>query len=177
MRCERRLERVTRGRADELATLAREEIRELARVLALDRGTGEDDGTRVDVVARETGRRVPAGDVCLERGRVDRVSGRVRRQHDGGAMQHLTFDDDVAARERIGEPLQPQAREHRMARGRADVDANRPKHYVVGLTFFQLPRERRGIDGLVVVAVGGSQAGWRTASIRDGMARFRSSYS
>jgi len=92
-------------------------------------------------------------------------------------MQHLTFDDDVAARERIGEPLQPQAREHRMARGRADVDADRPQHDIVGLTFFQLPRERRGIDGLVVVAVGVSQAGWKTASIRDGMPRFRSSSS
>jgi len=45
------------------------------------------------------------------------------------------------------------------------------------LTFFQLPRERRGIDGLVVVAVGVSQAGWKTASIRDGMPRFRSSSS
>jgi len=75
MRCERRLERVTRGRADELAALAREEIGELACVLALEGGTGEDDGTRVDVFARESGRRVPAGDVCLERGRVDRVSG------------------------------------------------------------------------------------------------------
>ena len=75
VRREGRLEGMTRGRADELAALAREEIGELACVLALEGGTGEDDGTRVDVFARETGRRVPAGDVCLERGRVDRVSG------------------------------------------------------------------------------------------------------
>ena len=55
MRCERRLERVTRGRADELAALAREEIGELACVLALERGTREDDRARVDVFACETG--------------------------------------------------------------------------------------------------------------------------
>ena len=92
-------------------------------------------------------------------------------------MEHRPFDDDVAARERIGKALQAQAREHRVARRRADVDADRPKHHVVRLTFFQLPRERRGIDGLVVVAVGVSQAGWKIASIRDGMPRFRSSSS
>jgi hypothetical protein len=92
-------------------------------------------------------------------------------------MQHLALDDDVAARERISEALQPQARKHRVACRRADVDADRPQHDVVGLTFFQLPRERRGIDGLVVVAVALDQAGWKTASIRDGMPRFRSSSS
>src|SRR5438552_9530158 len=128
MRGERRLERVTGGRADELAALAREEIRELARVLALERGTGEDDRARVDVSARETACCIPAGDVRLERGRVDRVSGRVWRQHDGGAVQYLPFDDDVAARERIGEALQAQAREHRVARGRTDVDPDRAQH-------------------------------------------------
>ena len=64
-----------------------------------------------------------------------------------------------------------------MARGRPDIDADRPQHDVVGLTLLQLPRERRGIDGLVVVAVRVGQAGWKTASIRDGMPRFRSSSS
>ena len=116
VRSECRLERVARGRAHELPALAREQICELARVVLLERGTGEDDGTRVDVFARETRRRVPAGDVRLERGRVDGVPGRVRRQHDGGAVEHRPLDDDVAARERIGEPLQPQSREHRVAR-------------------------------------------------------------
>src|SRR5438477_2659292 len=177
MRGERRLERVTGGRADELAALAREEIRELARVLALERGTGEDDRARVDVSARETGCCVPAGEVRFERGRVDRVSGRVRRQDDGGAMQHLALDDDVAAGQRISEALQPQAREHRVDRRRTDVYPGRTQREYVGLTFLELPRERRGIDGLVVVAVGVSQAGWKTASIRDGMPRFRSSSS
>jgi hypothetical protein len=92
-------------------------------------------------------------------------------------MQYRAFDDHVAARERIGEPLQPQAREHRVARRRADVDPDRPEHDVVGLTLVELARERRGVDGLVVVAMGVSQAGWKTASIRDGMPRFRSSSS
>ena len=64
-----------------------------------------------------------------------------------------------------------------MARRRPDVDADRAKHDVVGLTFFELARESRGIDGLVVVTVGFGQAGWKTASIRDGMPRFRSSSS
>jgi hypothetical protein len=92
-------------------------------------------------------------------------------------VEDRALDDDVAARQRIGEPLQPQTREHRMARRRPDVDADRAKHDVVGLTLFVLARERRGIDGLVVVAVGLGQAGWKTASIRDGMPRFRSSSS
>ena len=75
VRREGRLEGMTRGRADELAALAREEIGELACVLALECGTREDDRARVDVFARETSCCVPAGDVRLERGRVDRVPG------------------------------------------------------------------------------------------------------
>jgi hypothetical protein len=45
------------------------------------------------------------------------------------------------------------------------------------LTLFELARECCGIDGLVVVAVAPRQAGWKTASIPDGMPRFRSSSS
>jgi hypothetical protein len=62
-----------------------------------------------------------------------------------------------------------------VARRRADVDPDRPQHDVIGLTFFELARERRGVDCLVVVAMRFGQAGWKTASIRDGMPRFRSS--
>jgi hypothetical protein len=64
-----------------------------------------------------------------------------------------------------------------MAGRRPDVDADRAENDVVGLTLFQLARERRGIDGLVVVPSRVAQAGWKTASIRDGMPRFRSSSS
>lgn len=64
-----------------------------------------------------------------------------------------------------------------MARRRPDVDADRPKHDVVGLTLFELARKRRGVDGLVVVTMRLGQTGWETASIRDGMPRFRSSFS
>jgi len=64
-----------------------------------------------------------------------------------------------------------------VARRRADVDPDRSEDDVVGLTFFEFARESRRIDGLVVVTVGFGQAGWKTASIRDGMPRFRSSSS
>jgi hypothetical protein len=64
-----------------------------------------------------------------------------------------------------------------MARRGADVDADRSEDNVVGLAFFVLARERRGIDRLVAVAVRVGQAGWKTASIRDGMPRLRSSSS
>jgi len=92
-------------------------------------------------------------------------------------MEDLALDDDISARKRIRETLQPQAREHRMARRRADVDADRSEHYVVGLTFVELAQKSCGVDGLVVVAAVLSQAGWKTASIRDGMPRLRSSSS
>src|SRR5439155_18380038 len=99
MRRQRRLESVTRGRADELTAFGREQVRELARVVSFQRGPGQDDGARVDVLAREPGGCVPPGDVRLERGRIDGVPGRVRRHDDGGAMQHVALDDDEAARQ------------------------------------------------------------------------------
>ena len=92
-------------------------------------------------------------------------------------MKDGALDDDVPARQRIGEALQPETREHRVARRRADVDADRAQNDVVRLALFDLARERRGIDGLVLVAVRLGQAGWKIASIRDGMPRFRSSSS
>jgi hypothetical protein len=64
-----------------------------------------------------------------------------------------------------------------VARRRADVYPYSPQDDVVRLTFLEVARERRGIDGLVVVTVRVAQAGWKTASIRDGMPRFRSSSS
>lgn len=64
-----------------------------------------------------------------------------------------------------------------MARRGADVDPDRAEDDVVGLAFFEFTRECRGIDRLVAVAVRAGQAGWKTASIRDGMPRLRSSSS
>jgi hypothetical protein len=64
-----------------------------------------------------------------------------------------------------------------VARRGPDVDAHRTENDVVGLTFLELARERRGVDGLVVVPSRVAQAGWKTASIRDGMPRLRSSSS
>ena len=64
-----------------------------------------------------------------------------------------------------------------MARRRSDVDADRAEHDVVGLAGFELARERRGIDELVVVERQLGQAGAKTSSIRDRMPRLRSSSS
>jgi hypothetical protein len=64
-----------------------------------------------------------------------------------------------------------------MARRGTDVDPDRSEDDVVGLALIELARERRWIDGLVVVTMCLGQAGWKTASIRDGMPRLRSSSS
>ena len=64
-----------------------------------------------------------------------------------------------------------------MARRRTDVDAHRAEHDVIGLTVLELAGKCRRVDRLVVVAMRAAQAGWKTASMRDGMPRFRSSSS
>ena len=158
---------------------AREKLIELLRVVLLQRDAGEDHRAGVDIRGQQTRIAVPARDRRFERRGVDRVACGVRRQDDGGAVHDLALDDDVAARERVGEPLEPEAGEHRVARRRADVDADGPQDDVVGLAFFELARERRGIDRLVVVRVRVAQAicFGKTASMREGMPRFRSSSS
>jgi len=60
---------------------------------------------------------------------------------------------------------------------RSDVDAHGAEDDVVRLTLFELARERRGVDGFVVVSPRVAQAGSKIASIREGMPRFRSSSS
>ena len=64
-----------------------------------------------------------------------------------------------------------------MARRRTDVDADRAEHDVIGLTVLELAGECGRVDRVVVVAMLLAQAGWKTASMRDGMPRFRSSSS
>jgi hypothetical protein len=66
-------------------------------------------------------------------------------------VEHFPLDDGIATREGIGEPLQPELREHRMARRRSDVDADRPQDDVVGLPLLPLARQGSGVDGLLAV--------------------------
>ena len=177
VRGEHRLERMAGGRADERAALPGEELVELLGVVPLQRGAGEDDGAGVDILPGQSRVGVPARDRRSEGGRVDGVVRGVRRQDDRRAVEHLALHDDVPARERVGEPLQAEPGEHRVARRGSDVDADRAQHHVVRLAGFDLARERRGIDELVVVTLQLRQAGSKTSSIRDGMPRFRSSSS
>ena len=64
-----------------------------------------------------------------------------------------------------------------MAGGGADVEADGPQDDIVRLTLLELAREGAGVNGLIVVAVGVGQAGWKIPSIRDGRPRARSSSS
>jgi hypothetical protein len=64
-----------------------------------------------------------------------------------------------------------------VARRGSDIQADRPQDDIVGLAILELAREGTRIDGLVVVAVGVGQAGWKTRSMRDGRPRARSSSS
>ncbi len=94
-------------------------------------------------------------------------------------MEHLALDHDIPAGERVRETLEPEAREHRVARGRSDVEADGPQDDVVGLTLFQLAGQRAGVDGLVVVTMRAGQAGClgKTPSIWERIPLARSSFS
>gem|GEM_PF-6866484 len=163
--------------ADELAAFTGEEVRKLMGVLSLERGSGEDHGAGVDIFARKPRIAIPAGDPLLERGSVNRLTFGIRRENDGGPVQHQPLDHDIATRQRIGEPLQPKPGEHRVAGRRADVDPHRAQDDVIRLALFQATGQSIRMDRLVIVAMRVRQAGWNTLSIREGSSRARSSSS
>ena len=119
--------------AHERTALAGEEIGHVARVGALERRAGEDDRAGVDLVRPKPCGVVREGDEALERVDVDEPIAFEGREQDRRAVDDLALDDDVAARERVREPLQPQAREHDVRGRRTDVDADRREDDVVRL--------------------------------------------
>ena len=130
---EDRLQPMAGRRADEASALRGEELVDRARVRPFQRRAGEDDRSGVDLVRPKTRGVVREGDEALERIHLDQPIALEGRQQDRRAVDDLALDDDVAARERVREPLQPQAREHDVRGRRTDVDADRREDDVVRL--------------------------------------------
>ncbi len=124
---------VVAGRgADELAGLLGEEIGDGARVVALERLAGEDDGAAVDRLGLDPGIGVAAADEARELVDIDGVVGAIGREQDRGLPEDFSADHDEAARQRGREPLQVDAREHQVRGGGSDIDPDRGQLHIVG---------------------------------------------
>ena len=120
------------GGADELAGLLGEQVGDGARVLALNRLAGEDNGAGVDLVAFDPCIRVSAADEAGQFFDVDGVVGKIRRQQDRRLPQELAADHNEPARQRGAEPLQMNARKHQVRGRGADVDADGGQFHIIG---------------------------------------------
>ena len=69
---------------------------------------------------------------------VDALLAEVRRERDRRLVQRFALDDEISARQLLGHPTQPDAREDELRSCRTDVDADRQQGDVV-----LLPQTRR----------------------------------
>ena len=101
----------------ELAADVGQHLRDRLRVLAPQRLARENHRAGVDVVGVDACRRVGGVDDAADRLVVDALLARVRRERDGRLVQRLAIDDEVAAREVLGEAPQLHAREDHLRAG------------------------------------------------------------
>src|SRR5229473_2585690 len=137
---------VAGGGADELAGLLGEQIGDGARIAALERLPGQDDGAAIDRLALDAGVGVAAADEPRELVDVDRIVAPVGREQDRRLPENLPLDHHEAARQGGRQPLQVHAREHQMRGGGADIDADGGQLDVVGGPGNLVDRGVVGID-------------------------------
>src|SRR5262245_10254620 len=118
--------------ADELAGFLGKEIRDGARVAALERLAGQNDGAAVDLLALDAGIGVAAADEAGEIVDIDGVVGPVGRQQNRRLPEDFSLDDDKTARQGGRESLQVHTREHEMRGRRSDIDPDRRQLDIVG---------------------------------------------
>ncbi len=128
---EQRLHVVSRRGAHELPAHLGDHLGDRLGVLAPQRLSGKDHGTRVDLVGMDVGLGVSAVDDLAHRALVDARLALVGRQHHRRLVQRLALHHEVAAGELFGEPAHVDAREDHLRAGRADVDAHRDQRDVV----------------------------------------------
>jgi hypothetical protein len=108
---------VAGGRTHEFAGFVRKQLGDRARVAALERLAGQNDGAAVDRLGVDAGIGVAAADEAGEIVDVDGVVGPIRRKQDRRLPEDLARDHDEAARQRRRQTLQVHAGKHQM-RGR-----------------------------------------------------------
>ena len=120
-----------------------------ARVAAAHRDAGQDQRAGVDLVGIDLGVLVLARDEGAERVGVDGFLGRVGREQNVGLIEAFALGDDIAA----VEPLQHDAREHKVRGRRADVDADREHAQLVLLAERAAGRGKENAAALGFVSV------------------------
>src|SRR5215831_2923384 len=126
-----RLHVVPGGGGDEIAALLRQQGGDRLGILAAQRLAGEDDHAGVDILWLDARRRIGLVDDGAERGVVDALIARIRRQRHRRLEQGLPRYDVVAAGEVLAIAAQVNAGEDHLRARRTDVDADRHQRHMV----------------------------------------------